>query len=248
MYKKKHEIIEKILLNFPRLSNILYRYFFKNRLGKFLKVFQKKVSLDYVYDIGAYKGEWSEFYSKTSLSNSKFILFEANKAHHKILDKKNFEFFNVILSDKKKTVNFFNNNNSTGDSYYRENTFHHKNLKSKKVPAITLDYIKNKKKLPNPDLIKIDTQGSEIDVLKGAKNTIKRCKLIYLECPIAKSNNNNLNFDYYLNYMKKINYIPQEICEIHHFHGFLFQIDILFMRKDLYKKYNFNNKLLKNIF
>ena len=37
---------------------------------------------------------------------------------------------------------------------------------------------------------------------------------------------NNLNFDNYLNYMKKINYIPQEICEIHHFHGFLFQIDI----------------------
>ena len=48
--------------------------------------------------------------------------------------------------------------------------------------------------------------------------------------------------------MKKINYIPQEICEIHHFHGFLFQIDILFMRKDLYKKFNFDNKLLKHIF
>ena len=114
--------------------------------------------------------------------------------------------------------------------------------------AETLDNIKNKNNLPNPDLIKIDTQGSEIDILKGAKNTLKKCKLIYLECPIAKSNQNNLNFHNYLTYMKKINYIPQEICEIHHFHGFLFQIDILFMRKDLYKKFNFDNKLLKNIF
>ena len=175
-------------------------------------------------------------------------MFEANKEHYKNLDKKNFKFFNVILSDKKKIVNFFNNNNSTGDSYYKENTFHHKNLRSKKFLAETLDNIKNKNNLPNPDLIKIDTQGSEIDILKGAKNTLKKCKLIYLECPIAKSNQNNLNFHNYLTYMKKINYIPQEICEIHHFHGFLFQIDILFMRKDLYKKFNFDNKLLKNIF
>ncbi len=248
MYKKKHQILEKILLKFPRLSNIFYRYSFKNRLGKFLKVFQKKVSIDYVYDIGAYKGEWSDFYSKTSLLKSKFILFEANKAHHEILEKKNFQFFNVILSDKKKTVNFFNNNNSTGDSYYRENTFHHKNLKSKKILAETLDNLKNSNNLPNPDMIKIDTQGSEIDILKGAKDTLKKCKLIYIECPIAKSNDNNLNFEDYINFMKKINYIPQEICEIHHFHGFLFQIDILFMRKDLYKKFNFDNKLLKHIF
>ena len=102
--------------------------------------------------------------------------------------------------------------------------------------------------MPNPDLIKIDTQGSEIDILKGAKNTLKKCKLIYIECPISKSNKNNLNFNDYLNFMKTINFIPQEICEIHHFHGFLFQIDILFMKKNLYKKLNFNKKILLKIF
>ena len=104
---------------------------------------------------------------------------------------------------KKKTVNFFNNNNSTGDSYYKENTFHHKNLKAKKMPAQTLDFVMKKNNLPYPHLLKIDTQGSEIDILRGAKNTIKKFKLIFLECPIAKSNNNYQNISDYINFMIK---------------------------------------------
>ena len=43
-----------------------------------------------------------QFHCITSLSKSKFILFEANKAHSITLKRKNFTFFNVVLSDKKK--------------------------------------------------------------------------------------------------------------------------------------------------
>ena len=188
MYKKKHQLLEKFFLKFPKVSNILYKYLLNNKLGKFLKVFQLENSIKYVYDIGAFKGEWSEFYKNTSLRNSEFILFEANKAHSNILKQKNFRFFNVILSDKKKDVEFFNNNNSTGDSYFKENTFLHNNLKSIKLQASTLDDEVQTNKLNKPHFIKIDTQGSEIDILKGSQNTIKDCKLIFLECPITKFN------------------------------------------------------------
>ncbi len=249
MYKLKHQILEKFLLKFPRLSNILLRYSFNNKLGKFFKSFQLNNNIDYVYDIGAFKGEWSEFYKKTSLSKSKFILFEANESHSKILYKKNFKFFCAILSDKEKKVDFFNNEDSTGDSYYKENTFQHKYLKPKTLSTTTLDYLVQKNNLPKPHLIKIDTQGSEIDILKGARETIEDCKLIYLECPIAKLNNNDLDINHYLKYLNSINFIPQEICDIHHYHGYLVQVDMLFMRKDLYiKGNNFDNELLKNFF
>ena len=36
--------------------------------------------------------------------------------------------------------------------------------------------MKKKNNLPNPDLIKIDTQGFELDVLQGSRETIKKFK------------------------------------------------------------------------
>ena len=48
--------------------------------------------------------------------------------------------------------------------------------------------------------------------------------------------------------MKNIEYIPQEICGIHHFHGYLVQIDLLFVKKDYYKNSNFDLKLLEQLF
>jgi len=152
------------------------------------------------------------------------------------------------LSDKKKNVEFFNNNNSTGDSYYKENTFLHEKLNSVKLQTSTLDDVVEINKLHKPDFIKIDTQGSEIDILKGSQNTIKNCKLIFLECPISNFNQNNLNIYDYRKYMKDIDYIPQEIGGIHHFHGYLVQVDLLFVKKDYYKENNFDKKLLEQLF
>ena len=89
MYKKKRfKFFENLLLNYPKISNKLLKYSFNNTLGKFLKEFQLRDTIDCVYDIGAFKGEWSDFYKDTSLKNSNFILFEANKIHSNILKKK----------------------------------------------------------------------------------------------------------------------------------------------------------------
>jgi len=247
--KIKHLIIENLLLKFPKFSNLLFKYFYRNRLGKFLINFKKNTPLNWVYDIGAHKGEWSSFYKKTSLKESNFILFEANEDHKKDLNKKKFNFFIEILSDESKDVNFYNNNNSSGDSYFRENTPNHNGLQAQKKKTKTLDEVVFSKNLPLPDLIKIDTQGSEIDILKGAKNTLQNCKLLYLECPImANFNNNNLNIFDYLSYLKNLDYIPQEICEIHYYHGYLIQVDILFVKKNFYKNINFDLGLLKSLY
>ena len=248
MNKIKHQIIEKILLKFPSISRTFYKFSMRNRLGKFLKDFQLINKINCVYDIGAFKGQWSNFYKNTSLSHCNFILFEANKDHIKTLKKTGFQFFNVTLSDQNRTVKFYNNNNSTGDSYYKENTHNHKNLKPKEIFAYQLDYVVKQNKLVTPELIKIDTQGSEIDILKGSKETLKQCNFIYLECPMSNFNKNKLNFQNYIDYLNKIGFIPQEICEIHHYHQFLVQVDILFIRKSFCIKNNFNINLLESLF
>ena len=249
MNKISHLIIENILIKFPKLSNSFFKYSTRNRLGKFLTEIKKKgVSVKYVYDIGAYKGEWSNFYKKTSLSESKFILFEANAEHILRLKKNNFEYFIVTLSDKVKDVEFYNGNFS-GDSYYKENTNNYDNLLPQKRTTNTLDNIVYSNNLSLPDLIKIDTQGAEIDILKGAEKTIKNCKFIYLECPFgAKYNQNNLNILDYINYLNQLGYTPHEICQIHYYHGYLLHLDILFVKNDLYKQLGLNTDLFKLLY
>jgi FkbM family methyltransferase len=50
------------------------------------------------------------------------------------------------------------------------------------VPAWTLDeYISAHKLLP-PDLLKIDTQGSELEILRGASETLKAVSAVLCEC------------------------------------------------------------------
>ena len=246
MNKVSHIIIENLLSKLPKLSNTFFKYTIRNRLGRFFMEIKKNVNIKCVYDIGAYKGEWANFYKKTSLNKCKFILFEANSAHIASLKKNNFQFFITTLSDKVKEVEFYSGNFS-GDSYYKENTNNYDNLLPSKRITETLDNIVNNNNLPLPDLIKIDSQGSEIDILRGGKQAIKDCKFIYLECSLsAKYNQNNLNILDYINYLKELNYIPHEICQIHYYHGYLMHLDILFVKNDLlHQKLGLSEDLFK---
>lgn len=153
MKGKKYIYIEKILLKFPKLSKKISNYFVRNKLGIILQQIQKKITINNIYDIGAHNGEWTSFYNKTSLDNSNFILFEANKKNEVELRKKKLNFIIVVLSNKNKEVNFYDNDASPGDTYYKENTFHHENLFPKKIITDTLDNVMIKKDLPLPDFI-----------------------------------------------------------------------------------------------
>jgi len=205
------------------------------------------LKIDVIYDIGAFRGEWSNFLSRTSLKNKKFYLFEANKENEKYLEKLSFKYFFGVLSDKKKDVNFYSRI-STGDSYLVEQTsFYKENIKSVIKKTITLDEIVKNKNLPFPDFIKIDTQGSELDILKGSQKSISKCSLIYLECPIIEYNLGAPNLNDYIKYLNSINFVPYDLCEIHKIDDVLIQIDILFIKKSKLNEFYPNKKIL-NIF
>ena len=230
---------------FPKWYIMFFSKAFDHKLNyNLLELIKRGLKIDIIFDIGAHKGNWSKTLNETSLKGKDFYLFEANDKNRVFLSKHKFKFFLEVLSDKRKEVNFFSNN-STGDSYLIEQTsIYEKKVKPIVKNAITLDELVKREKLPFPDFLKIDTQGSEIDILKGSNKTLSQCTLIYLECPILEYNLNAPNFHEYITFMNSIDYVPIDICELHKIDNVLIQIDILFIKKKILKNIYHDKKIL----
>jgi len=167
-----------------------------------------------IYDVGACVLHWTDRV-KTIWPEATVIAFEAADVHEFLYQEAGIQYHIGVLSDASgKEVNFYQNDNAPGgNSYYRENAeiqpaaahlYADKYLR--KLRTITLDAIVNLKKFPPPDLIKMDVQGAELDVLKGAQETIKTAKHIILELQIVEYNKGAPLKDTVIDYMDSIGY------------------------------------------
>lgn len=191
------------------------------------------IPIDTVYDVGACKGEWSLLIKREALPNSRFILFEANPIYVPDLKYTGLEYAQVLLSNPGREFVEFYNGCNTGDSYYKELSKHYEEQTSIRMPCTTLDAVANEYNLPIPDLIKIDTQGSELDILEGSQTFLDKVKLVLTECPILPYNDGAPNIQQYIDYFLEHDFIPVNLLECHIFENTLLQIDIMFMRKDI---------------
>lgn len=246
--KIKSKLTYDLFKLFPKKFLKLFNRFYDHKLScNLLFLLKKDLKVEVVYDIGAFRGEWSSSLNKTSLKNKQFILFEANKENEPYLKKEGFKYFIELLSNEEKDLKFYSQV-STGDSYFLEQTtFYKNNMDPQMIKATTLDNLVGKNNIPSPDFIKIDTQGSELDILKGAKKTISGSSLLYLECPIIEYNLGAPNLNEYIEYLNSIDFIPYDICEVHKIDNVLIQIDILFIKKSIFEKIHPGRKVL-NIF
>lgn len=201
-----------------------------------------------VYDIGAHTGEWS-VKTKLACPNAEFYLFEANTDYDQILIERNFPFLSgkVLSSPGRETVEFYKNA-SQGDSYYKENTSWYDQKTSVQLPCTTIDQLIIDGKIPPANFIKLDTQGSELDILAGCESIINSVDLIFTECPIISYNKGSPSITDYLEYFKSKNFIPIGVFEEHLIEDTLIQLDILFMKKESKDKYlspnNFTRPLI----
>ncbi len=187
-----------------------------------------------IYDIGANNGNWTKEYSKV-FESADFYLFEGNPS----LKKPDLEYkwFNVLLSDKDNKKVLFHNCNNTGDSYYKEQTAFYQGLHHEQLLLTrSLDSFINEHNMPLPDLIKIDTQGSEVDIFKGAVNALNNCKLVLTEVPIIEYNKGAPKLNDYIDVMRDHYLVPVGIEEVHIIDNTLVQLDIVFIKKSIKNK------------
>lgn len=210
----------------------LAKYFEEDKLYRDLKFFEDSgFPISCVFDIGAHKGSWAQEYHKR-FRHAEIILFEANPVHRDALASTGYRCYITLLSDVKKSITFFNKG-GTGDSYYKENTNVYADIEGAKMQAVTLDDIVRSEQLLSPDFLKIDTQGSEIDILNGAQDVLRGVNFILLECPIFEYNVGAPQMNEYVRFLEGIGFHPYSLVEIHQLRGLLTQVDILFVRKEI---------------
>jgi len=200
-------------------------------LNKFL-IKNKDIGINVVYDIGANNGEWTQEHSKYLNKDTNFFLFEANEHYSDILKKNYKNSYIVLLSNEEKILNFYANN-STGDSYYKEANGNYDNIKPKLLKSKTLDSFCLENKIPDADLIKIDTQGSEIDILSGGLNVLLKCKLVLLEVSLIEYNLGAPKFQDYLDFMISNGFYPSYISQCYPINNKIIQADIIFANENI---------------
>lgn len=189
-----------------------------------------------IYDIGANVGDWTRKW-KLNEPNATFIMFEANKDINPIVSPNDMYLHEVLSDEDGKEVKFYqqdgNVNAPTGNSYYKELSKHFVEDKFVTLQTRTLDSLRTEKRLPLPDMVKLDTQGSEVDVLNGAVESLSQCKMILTEAPVMRYNDGAPTFDEYMDKFREIGFLPSGIEKLAIKKGVFLQIDLVFVREDI---------------
>lgn len=87
-------------------------------------------------------------------------------------------------------------------------------MENRKVEVITLDSFFDKMSTKNgPILLKVDTEGNELSILKGAISLLKLVDTVILEVSIAKRFHDSYEFEDIISFMSKNNFYLFSILE-----------------------------------
>lgn len=183
-----------------------------------------------VVDCGAYEGYWAKDFLSI-FPETQMLLVEAQKTKIEIINK-NISSNNLVCcallgSSDEKEVLF--NINETASSVVLEGI-------SDNVSKLTtrmLDSIINEINFPNPDFIKIDVQGYEIEVLKGSKLALQSSEFVLVEMTLMPLIHEPIILEV-MNYMDSVGFQLYDISALMRkpYDKALYQIDGLFIKKD----------------
>ena len=162
--------------------------------GEFALIRRLLKTGDLVFDIGANTGEWSRQVLST-VENVCLYTFEPVPDTFAVL-KNNLgpsgaHLHNIAISDNNGSKTFYHYNQNSKlarmSSFYRRSRTVEQNLDMQPLPisvrAETLDAFCREHSIPHIDFVKIDTEGAELDVLRGGAGLLRahRIKMLQFE-------------------------------------------------------------------
>jgi FkbM family methyltransferase len=131
-----------------------------------------------VYDVGAWEGTTALALARRVGPSGSVLAFEPNPAAAAKLRTNlalngvtNVSLLDVAVGDSTREVDLSFQRNATGRAHILSEP-RPKSRVHVRVPMATLDELREQRGLPPPDLIKIDVEGAETEVLRGARRTI----------------------------------------------------------------------------
>jgi FkbM family methyltransferase len=186
-----------------------------------------------ILDIGANIGQFHQL-AKHCYPSSYIFSIEASPDCESELKLVTDNYYIGLLAKDNNEYDFYSRKETgtgTGNSIYRELTqfYSDDQLNIIKQHGIKLDDLFTDD--TEFDLIKIDTQGSELDIISGGVQLCKKAKGILLEVSITQYNEGAPLYDEVIKFMGDFGFKKVEILDESHNHG-AYQQDILFINEN----------------
>ena len=227
-----------------RLIPDAFKQEFKVRLGaphmywSILNLKRNGLQATHIVDIGAYKGEWTGAVLKI-FPDAHYLLLEANPEREQDLQafvqehpRAHIAYELALLDSQTGTDKVFHVM-ETASSALEE----HSGQDSKQItlPTKTLDEVAKRHHFETVSLLKLDVQGYELQVLKGAAELLARAEAVLLEVSLLDIHKNVPLMHEVVNFMHDRDFVVYDICSLaarRPLDRALWQTDLLFVKED----------------
>lgn len=136
-----------------------------------------------ILDVGAFAGDWARAAEKI-YPEAEIFLIESSEDRREDLMKTGLSYMIATAGSKPESVEFYDIPGKKANSRFKEQTEDF--LADTPVTKITYPLDMLMEGMPAVSLMKIDTQGSELEVLKGASRILKDVEVIYITIPLMR--------------------------------------------------------------
>ena len=184
-----------------------------------------------IIDVGAFEGEWGRL-AKRIWPTSHLFMIEPNLASLAALTSAAKEldaglFGELLGANDDQAIQF--NVMGSGSSVLPERSSVPRRVETRRLRR--LDSLM--KDIAAPALLKIDAQGYELEILRGATRLLPAIEAILLEISIIEINEGTPLLHDVVGFMKKLGFVAYDILQIHRrpLDGALNQVDVVFIRE-----------------
>lgn len=186
-----------------------------------------------IIDVGAFAGDWSTC-ARRVYPNARCIMIDANDDNSAQLAEavqriRNAEYEIALLGPENHGVVLFHVQ-STGSSVLPELTPFERT--ERQVRMTRLDDLLSGREMTGPVLLKLDVQGFELEVLRGAPRTLADSEVVILETSLLPYNEGAPLFSDVVGFMARAGFLAYDFCgqARRESDNTLFQTDVVFTK------------------